>query len=353
MENNSQARDAENGADVLAAVQLGWLVIESFGRLRMYERASKKPARHEGNKNSEFTFSISGGLTSLDELFWSVNQLHYRFENLGITDPPPPPLPLRGEQELQTELENGKLDLNSLHEELDKWGTRIWVLLNAENGVVGQAYHYGASLANTYWHTTMEWSDDKILEYLNWERLDKTADRFEILADALPAYVGETLANSLHKWSRVNDKDGLKTQLESLKEEQKNKLKTQLKKQLEKQQEVWRDLLFEIRSAESYLKTKSRRIINIYSMAAQITVGVFLIASIYIAGREVGNLFPTDSKENLSNFFAAISSFIVVVGGLLTRFASWISVAGQKAGEWKKRQLILDYTYRDWHSKKE
>jgi hypothetical protein len=87
---------------------------------------------------------------------------------------------------------------------LDDWSKQVWGLLNVDNGVMGRAFVYGGSLANTYWYTTMVWSEDKtVADFLNPYRLSAIATRFEIIAEALPPYLANVLEYSLRERSET------------------------------------------------------------------------------------------------------------------------------------------------------
>ena len=332
MNNQTIAANPKNETSILTATQLGWLVVETFGRLRRYEGPGRRPKRPEDDQTRPFAFSINKTM-GLDELLWSINQLHDRVDELNKLELelPPPPLPLQAD--LERVLDNS-LEVDALHGKLDDWSKEVWGLLNVENGVMGQAFVYGGSLANTYWYTTMVWSEDKIVaDFLNPYRLNTIATHFEIIAEALPPYLVNVLGYSLRKWSDVNlnlvDKDQLKSQLES-------------------QQKVWRDLLFGRRSAESYLRARHYRDINAYSNGVQIGLALILVALVVIVGFEVGSVL--EGSDTLSERLAALSGFVVLVGGLVTRFFSWVRISGDFAREKLKLRFILTNTYRDWKS---
>lgn len=217
MNKQAIAVSPKNETGILTATQLGWLVVETFGRLRRYKGPGRRPKRPEDDQTRPFAFS-SNTTMSLDELLWSINQLHYRVDQLNKLELElsPPPLPLGAELEQTLE----EIDLDALHGKLDDWSKQIWGLLNVEDGVMGRAFVYGGSLANTYWYTTMVWPEDKIVkDFLNPYRLSTIATRFERIAEALPPYLANVLGYSLHKWSDVNldlvDKDKLKSRLEA------------------------------------------------------------------------------------------------------------------------------------------
>ena len=317
--------------NTLAVTQLGWLVVEAFGRLARYERSTKKPAMPKGEKTRPFAFSVNGSL-SLDELVWSVNQLHTLYQSIELVERPP--LPFLREKEMIKKLESGGVDLDVLQGELDAWSKKIWGLLNAQYGSAAQAFFFGGSLANTYWYTTIVWSDEKVLkEFLNQYRLDYLATQLESISDDLPIYLADAIANSLRKWSSID--------LQSV-------TRDKLKERLDAQQNVWRDLLLEKRRPESYLRSKDYKSIRGYSLGIQILFSLFLVIIIFLAGQKVGSLFPSGDTNDAATFFAALSSFIVVVGSLLAQFSSWIKSIGKAVTEWRKRQLIFSATFRNW-----
>jgi hypothetical protein len=334
MNKQPETRNSENETNILTAVQLGWLVVETFGRLRRYERSKRKPRRRAGEQTRRFAFS-NNELTSLDELLWSINQLHHRVTKLSL-DLPPAPLPPG--QELEQQLDNDELDLDALHEELDEWSKQVWGLLNVEDGVMGRAFSYGGSLADTYWHAAMDWSDEKsVARLLSRYRLGYIATQSDRIAVALPPYIAPALQYSLRKWSDVNldlvEKDRLESRLKA-------------------QQEVWRDLLFGRRSAESYLRVTDYRVIAFFSNGVRIGLILIIVIAVGVAGWGLGSIFPSgEDTGNLSGFFAAVSSFVVVMGGLVTRFSSWVRSSGDFVRERLKLRLILVRTYRDWQSK--
>jgi hypothetical protein len=323
--------ESTNKNNTLAAMQLGWLLVEAFGRLARYERSTKKPVMRKGEKTRPFAYSVNESL-SLDELVWSANQLHALYQSIEL--PERPPLPLLREKELIKKLEGGGVDLDVLQGELDVWSKKVWGLLNAQYGQAAQSFFFGGSLANTYWHTTIAWSDEKVLqEFLNQYRLDYLATQIEFISDELPAYLAETLANTLRKWSAID--------LRAVD-------RVKLKERLDVQQNVWRNLLLEKHTPESYLRSKHYQSIRIYSLSVQILFALFLLLVIFLAGQKVGSLFPSEDTNDVASFFAALSSFIVVIGGLLTQFSSWIKAIGKTVAEWRKRQLIFSATFRNW-----
>lgn len=310
-------------------MQIGWLVVETFGRLARLSNAPRKPAQRQGDKDRPFSFSINES-RSLDELVACVNLLHALCQSIGLDEIHPLPIPR--EKDLIKKLEGDGLDLDLLQGELETWSNHVRMALNSDLGPAAQAFFFGGGLANTFWHTILVWSDDKVLaEFLNFHRLDYLATQLELIAEELPENVADAIAHSLRKWSQVDIASADRTKL---------------KKRLESQQEVWRDLLLEKKRPESYLREKHRRSIRVGAWGIQALFAIVVLLAIFGAGRQVGNLFPSDSSKDLPSFFAALSGFIVVIGGLFTQFSAWTKNIGIAIAEWMKKRIILRNTYR-------
>lgn len=130
---------------VLLAVRLGWLTVEVFGRLRHYMGSMRTSETHVGNASKRFDFS-SGALSEYSTLLLAMAQLNRTATRLDL-GLPDIPLPARNEI--------GQVDLNSLQGALDDWSTDVWVALSTEDDIIGRAFTYGGSLADTYWHAAV------------------------------------------------------------------------------------------------------------------------------------------------------------------------------------------------------
>jgi hypothetical protein len=106
-------------------------------------------------------------------------------------------------------------------------------------------------------------------------------------------------------------------------------------------------MLFGRRSAESYLRAKNYRDITAYSNGVRIGLALILVALVAIVGFGVGSVL--EGSDTLSERLAALSGFVVLVGGLVTRFFSWVRLSGDFAREKLKLRFILTNTYRDWN----
>ncbi len=148
--------NSNNESDILTAVQLGWLVVESFGRLTRRRNSNKDTT------TKPFLFSRNNP-RSLDKLQWSMNRLRYRVNKLSKKGFifPDLPLPFQETDFGQNSINKPKLDKEELYKELNNWSRKVWGILNVKNEYLGQAFCYGGSLANTYWYTTtLDWSKD-------------------------------------------------------------------------------------------------------------------------------------------------------------------------------------------------
>jgi hypothetical protein len=212
---------------VLLAVRLGWLTVEVFGRLRQYVESSRRREPKRPDASRRFDFS-DRSLTVRQAISMALGQLRYAARGLG---PGLPPLPLPSDHELERELETG-LDPDALRETLNKWSIQVWIALSTEDDVIGRAFTYGGSLADTYWHAEAL-GPDEFSSLLRRQRLEYIAQRFDGIADRLPPYTAGVLQHTLYQW-RVEG------QIEALPPEGKKKVL----RRLESQAKVWHDMLF-------------------------------------------------------------------------------------------------------------
>jgi hypothetical protein len=336
---------------VLLAVRLGWLTVETFGRLRRYARAGYHLPETRGDANQRFDFS-DRSLSEHDELFFAVDQLHRTAARLK-TELPPSPLPA---QTALAQLLAGGVDLNACQGELDEWSRQVWTTLSVEDEITGRGFTYGGSLADTYWHTDVV-GPDHFAELLRPRRLEYLAARFDSIAGHLPQYVAQVLHFTLYK-SRDEgqidkmDADGKQRAL----------------KLLESQAKVWHDLLFGSRSADSYLLASDRRWIFLGALgftlafALAVIIGVWLTAlTMSSAGRAVTAGMITDLPQEIaqtafignlldwqkwSTLLATLSSMVVLLTGLITNVSGWIIAIYQRLKNWLKLQFIYHRTNR-------
>lgn len=337
---------------MLAAVRLGWLTVEAFGRLRRYARSGRKPDKDRGDATRRFDFS-DRTLDQHGALFLAIDQLK---RTAGKLDPalPAPPFPTHDELE---KMLDGGLDLNVLQGRLDDWSTQVWVAFSTEDELLGRGFTYGGSLADTYWHTDVL-GPDGFGELLRSRRLEYIAARFDSIADYLPPYTGQVLHHTLYQW-RIHQ------QLQKLDAAGKK----QKMRRLESQAKVWHDLLFGSRSADSYLTAMDSRLIAWGAMGATAILVLAATSLVWLAvltlssaGRAVAASMSGLSQrlseaqmsfvDNLldwqkwSTLLATLSSVVVLLTGLVTRLSGWVIEFHHLAKEWLKLQFIYRRTYR-------
>ena len=321
-----EKQKSEKSHHTLNSVQLGWLIVEVFGRFKMYERARNKPNKSIGDRDKRFVFSTNKP-TSLDELQWSIQQLHHKVVLLELDSSPPLPNVIEIENFLKDDL-----NLDTLQAELNEWSKKIWCQLNAEDGVLGRGFVYGGSLADTFW-SSLPWSQERAKKLLNSWRLLDIEKRFKRIDWVLPPNIGSAICNSLHNWSKI-DFDSVDSNV--------------LEKKLKSQFNIWRNLLFGRRNPESYLKNRDHRIIGLLVKSSQIGLAILILALLTIAGWGVGSIFPEDSTNSFSSFFAAASSLVVIIVELAKNFSTWVARLGDSVKDILKQRYINFRTLRDW-----
>jgi hypothetical protein len=345
---------SRNPNRVLAAVRLGWLTVEVFGRLRQYARARRRPRTQPSDAGQRFDFS-ERSLNEREALLLAIGQLRRTAASLG---PGLPSVPLPNPNELDRLLD-GQFDLDAVYQALNRWSTEVWIALSTEDDIVGRAFTYGGSLADTYWHAEVL-GLEKFGRLLRAQRLKYIAQRFDSLAEYLPPYVAHVLHHTLYDWR-------IEGQLQSLDEEG----RLRVLRQLTAQAKVWRDLLFGGRRAESYLTTRDERLIlwgsavatAVLLLGAMILVWLAVLA-LSSAGRSVTAAWsgvPRQLPEaqgtiledalgwqNWSALLATVSSLVVLLTGLVTRLSGWVISFHRFVQDWLKVQAIYRRTYRSW-----
>lgn len=336
---------------VLAAIRLGWLTVEVFGRLRDVAASSRRPDRPGGNALRRFDFS-DRRLNEWDRLFLAADQLHRTAARLDLTLPEPP---LPAGENLERLLDSGP-DLDVLQGRVDRWSTQVWITLSAEDELFGRAFTYGGSLADTYWHAPVL-GLERFAELLRAQRLEYVAVRFDSITGYLPPYTASVLHDTLYRWRKqqaVEQMDLAGRQF--------------ILKRLEAQARVWRDLLFGSRSADSYLRTGDRRLISWGAAGATLLLilGVVLLTWLAVLSLSSAGLTVAASMAGLpqqlqpdqavtaevinwqvwSVFLATLSSIVTVIIGFIHRLSGWIIRFYNLTGERLKRALISLRAYR-------
>ncbi len=346
------ATDRSSIDKVLAAVRLGWLTVELFARLRRRARARGGGRRAQSDATRRFKFS--GRLTQGDRISSGMDQLRKIAARLV---PDRKPTFLRSAQDFESLM--AETDLETLHDSFDEWSMGVWMALTVEDELVGRAFRFGGSLADTYWDV-----DGRGPEYLDGmlrsQRLEQIAARFDRIGDHLPPYIPDVLHHTLYKWRIAEELAELDT-----------KQKKRVVERLAAQSEVWRDLLFGSRSAESLLTLKDRRRISWAALAATgalvlivailVWLGVLLLAVVgrsFLAAASpwseqmaqasadlVERLF---TWQNLSALVATLSSVVVILTGTVSRASGWTLAFHTRASAWLQSTVIYRRAYRHW-----
>ena len=234
------APDPESSPSILTAVQLGWLAVEAFGLLRRYARHGKLPSAAKVDANRRFNFSKRDP-TYYEQLIVALQLLKATSAKLVPGLPPPIPDNLAGY------LQAAKKDIKPLWVRFEDWSSQTWNTLQVADPLAGQAFTCGGDLADTFWHAQGAGAG-KLAELLRSYRLQYIAERLDDLAAHLPEQAAPAIRHSLERWS-IGEK------VKDLDEERHKRLLERLESQLK----VWRDLLFGLRQAGSYLTPRNRR----------------------------------------------------------------------------------------------
>lgn len=352
MADQSSPVSSSSSNQVLLAVRLGWLTVESFARLRRYARSGFPLTATPGDANRRFGFS-DRSLTEQEELFFAVDQLHRTTARLKA-DLPPCPLPA---QDQLAHLLARHPELDACQGALDEWSRQVWTTLSTEDEKVGRGFTYGGSLADTYWHSDVL-GPDGLAELLRPQRLEYLAARFDSIAGYLPPDVAPVLHTTLYKFRD----QGQVARLGSVG-------KQYLLERLESQAKVWHDLLFGSRSADSYLLAPDHRWLALGALGLTLVLVLAAILGVWFfaltmasAGRavtaqmaglpsEIGSAQSAFIGDMLdwqkwSTLLATLSSIVVLLAGLIGNVSGWILTIYRRLKAWLKLQFIYYRTYR-------
>ena len=166
-------RNQQNTNQVLQAIRLGWLSVETFGRLRHWAKTGREPSGSKGDAMRRFNFSDRDP-SQYHQLMIALEQLHTA--STQLLPKVPSPIPQHPEELLQ----RAKEDIDEVWLEFEKWSREIWIALQVENPLAGRAFTYGGSLADTYWHAEGA-GLDQLPGLLRAQRLENIATRFNSL----------------------------------------------------------------------------------------------------------------------------------------------------------------------------
>lgn len=325
----------------LNSLRLGWLTVEVYGRIRRL-RSYKDITRDDKRR---FDFS-NRELPRVEELFLAIEFLKQTHTQIGYDLPEiPASLVTRGDD---LKSWKKKLDLGELHRDFEIWSKAVWAILSVEDGELGQAFTFGGSLADTYWHSDL----DASLHLVRPGRLFGISKRAAWLAESLPSYLGDILKYSLRYWAKTNQNASEKVSLPY------------------NQKKVWSDLIYGFRSPESYLPRKDQRKILWLNWLISFVVVSILLVLIWIAvvlliansdeflewftsfAGGQGVIVDELSKfvaniQNWSSVLAALSSTVVFLIGFIKSFSGWTISLHKSVGDTLRRWWILKNTTRE------
>ena len=343
----SEDRDA-----ILSAVQLGWLTVEAFGRLRRYARARRRSSSDKNDAARRFNFSDRDPSLT-DQMLIALRQIK-GFSALLMPDLPPP-IP----DDPAAWSEQAVKDLDALWGEFEGWSQEVWNTLQVKDPLAGRALTFGGGLADTYWHADGVGAR-KLADLLRAPRLEHIAGRFDTIAEQLPEHSAEVIHHTLYRW-RVAD------QLKGFDEDQNKRVLNRL----EAQSKVWHDLLFGLQRAESYLTIGDRRLISwgasgMTTLLVVLVSGIVWLAVLLLAGAGRSLLASTTGLsvqlpqssgdlmaemlnwQNWSALLATLSSVVVILVGLISQLSGWMIAFHKRTYAWLKLRRIYNRTYRRW-----
>ena len=348
------AANVQSTGHILISFRLGWLAVETFGLLRRYALHGVPPSPEKIEASQRFIFTDrSPNLYELLQI--SIQDMHAAIAQLEITPSPIPANPIV----LLSKLKADRQEIDRLWGEFEHWSRDVWHTLLSQDPLAGQAFTCGGDLADTFWYAQGA-GPAKLVDMLRSFRLMVVAERVDDLAAYLPEHAAQAIHHSLEHWGigetiKGWDKDNLKDLLD----------------RLEAQIKVWRDLLFGLRPADSYLTVRDRR--QITWRAAAGTSGFVLLVGILswlavlflsglgrsLLGVETG--LPTDSSkissevmaylsnwQNWSALLATISSILAVLTGVIKGLSGWLWNFHSGLQQWLILERIKRRTFRHY-----
>ena len=344
----------QNANPILNAIRLGWLSVEAFGYLRWWSASPHKRPAEVGKQTQRFTFSDRDP-SQHDQLLITLLRLKATAAQLLPALPPPIPDDPAGL------LDKANQDINAVWVEFETWGREAWNALQVVDPLAGQAFTYGGSLADTYWHARGSGADE-LNNLLRAQRLESIANRFDSIAGFLPDHAAEVIHHTLYRWRIAG-------RLKDLDEPQKKRLLDRL----EAQARVWHDLLFGLQRAQDYLRREDRRWVVWGAFGATvllvILVGLATWLAVLLLSRTGRSLLasapgtqggPADSGsllaaelfnwQNWASLLATLASVVVIFTGFITRLSGWMIAFHRWVYNRLLFRQIIRRTYRSWES---
>jgi len=344
--------DNSKPSRILDCTRLGWLVVESFGRLRRWAKTGRVPGSSEGDAGKRFNFS-DRQMNLYEQLLIALERL--KETGNAVLPEIKTPVPAN----LNELLERARENIDSVWLDYETYSREVWNRLQIQNPEAGQAFTYGGSLGDTYWHAEGT-GGEKLTELLSNYRLDNIANRFTTMSEQLDPDTAAVLQHTLGQW-RVSEK------VKQMDEGQRKRVLDRL----EAQAKVWGDLLFGLQEAESYLLENDRKSIRWVSIGATVLLvalvgagvwgAVLLLAGLGRTALAVSTgtvkLVPEDNSalmaelldwEKWSSLLATFSSVVVVVTGYIQQVSGWINGFHGRVEGWLRMRAIFKRTTRRW-----
>jgi hypothetical protein len=354
----------------LLAFRLGWTTAELLGRLRRGYRPRKLPA-HDDDYAPRLSVS-HGQPTSVGEQFWlAARRLVDLGEALDLWSQPASPAPPHLVHLLPARLEDWvegdksvALTPAELREMLNDWSLDAWSRLHVQDDALARTFTAGMSLADTYWslrRPPATGTEDTRLkrelwnEPLRFRRLAEERRRLKEIAGDLPTGISDVLRHHLRHWSigtelvrdggrlsrvhwlhRPSHRLGLlhrrtpATKVPSLDRDEERAIQDAL----ERQAEIWRDLIFGLRTPESYLYLRERAWLAwlaraLFLLLLLVPLGIIAVtlvslASVWLGGVAVPGLLSAVENTVDQAPVTAWNDLLKLLSTLLTTIGAFV-----------------------------
>ena len=355
---------------VLTAFRLGWTISEVFGYVR---KGTLEYVRDPRAHNSYFAHTAprlsysSRDLSPAQALWIAALHLVKLSGALGLRD--------QRFRELDTFLHNLRdyLDnpapdlrptVRQVYDFLESWSDWAWSELNSRHEILGRAFTYGGSVADTYWYMRRPDRRDFALRQESWhtllrkERLREEAERIEEIREYFPDFVAPALKHSLAKWGIAEQLMQLAESIEgSNRPELPEEVEKEVYRSLEKQAKIWHELLFGIRRPQSYLRSSDRwqwralHLVFFFLVAGGVlilTVHGLKLTSSWLGSTFFPSLWnyvlalqPEGQRPSLQmkDFFSLVPLLLAAVG-FLPLFGNWLFRSLRALYVWQGKLIL-------------